>query len=180
MILSRLLYLCHPRAMPESSHRGSLHWYRSMEAIWMNAGVIGGLLVVVGGLFLAIGVFGGPRQRIGLWLGGLLLLLSAYVLMAGFRAGIGVGRDGVLVRSMWGRSRWIPWPAIERFSVVRRRIPRGGRVAVIAVTFVENREPLFVAACAREPWGKTWTRTNLKMGTLLNALENARLSVPSL
>jgi hypothetical protein len=160
--------------MPDSSRREKLHWYRCMEAIWMNAGVIGGLAIIAGGLSIAIGVLGGPRQLVGLWVGALALLFAAYILIAGFRAGIGVGRDGVRVRSMWGWGRWIPWPDIERFAVIRRRVPRGGQMAVIAVIFVESRKPSLVYACSREPWGRSWTRTNLKMSALQNALENAR------
>lgn len=176
LTLSGFLRPCKTDAVHNFSRREKLRWYRCKQAIWQNAGVVGGLGVIGGGLMLAAALSG--SQRTWWWFGAVVLLASAYVLITGFRAGIGVGHNGVLVRSMLGRSRWMLWPEIERFSIVRRRVPRGGQVAVIAVIFVDSRKPLLADACALERWGKDWTKVNLKMGAIQNALENARGGIP--
>jgi hypothetical protein len=164
--------------MHDPPRRQILRWYRCTQTIWLSAGLPGGLAVIAGGAALALNL-SDPRQRGWWWLGALFVLAGAYLLISGFRAGIGVARDGVLIRSMTGRTRWISWPQIDRFTIIRRRGARGGQVAVIAVTFTENRKPLLVDSCAFRPWGKDWTKTNRKIGALQDGLETARAGIPN-
>jgi len=164
--------------MHDSSRREILRWYRCMQQIWIQAGLLGGLLVISGCSSIVI-ILNEPGQGGWVFFGILLVLAGAYLLIAGFRAGIGVALDGALVRSMYGRTYWIPWPEIDHFSIVRRSGTGGGHYTVIAVIFVNSREPLHVDACTLALWGNDRTKANLKMDALLNALENERGGVPN-
>jgi hypothetical protein len=59
-------------------------------------------------------------DSVGLVLGAVLALLSLLFLATSFRAGIGVGADGVLVRRAFGRDRWVPWPQVQRFDLEQK------------------------------------------------------------
>lgn len=168
--------------MKDSSRREYRHWYRCQQAIWTSTGLLGGLCVIIGASLIAISV-NNPHQRGWWWPSVLFLPAGAYLVIAGLRSGIGVGRDGVLVRSMFGPSRSIPWSGIKEFSVYRRT--RNRPTTMIAVNYVENRKPLLVESCSLQPWWgeKSWTKINRRMSAmqnaLQNALENARGGVPS-
>jgi hypothetical protein len=132
---------------------------------------VGAAAVGVGVLF-AVQTLDGQHQA-AVYVGIPFVLVGVYLLIACFRAGVGVGRDGVLIRSMSGGTEWIPWSEIEQFSIVRRRY-RGGPYASVTVIFVDNRKPVFIDACSAAPRRKGWTEANLTLGALQTALENAR------
>lgn len=66
--------------------------------------------------------------------------------VGGFRAGIGAGADGVLVRRATGRSQWVPWTEVERFDALEKKGSRGGVIHQIAV-IRRDAKPLITAGC---------------------------------
>ena len=96
------------------------------------------------------------------------------MLVAAFHSGIGVARDGVLVRSNLGRTNWIPWPEIEKFEIVSPPNWRGDYRAIAVVR--PGKSPLNAEACTYVPWSK-WTESNRKiLQDLLRALEDERIT----
>jgi hypothetical protein len=149
-----------------------------MRTIRIYAGWLGGL-TIFGSCSLIVISLSEPGEGGWAFVGVLIVFAGAYLLIAGFRAGIGVARDGVLVRSMSGRTRWISWPEIDHFGIIVRQGGEGyGESAVIAVVFVDNRKPLHVSACTLGSWEKVRTKT--QMDALQDALENERENAESL
>lgn len=161
-----------------SPHRGNLRWYRNRVGVLNTAEGgpwIAGAAAVAVGLLFAVETLEGQHPA-AVYVGIPFALVGVYLSIAGFRAGVGVGRDGVLIRSMSGGTEWIPWSEIEQFSIIRRRA-RGDLYASVAVVFVDNRKPVFINACSAAPRRKDWTKANLKLGALQTALENARVAL---
>ena len=102
------------------------------------------------------------------------MLPGVYLLVAGIHSGIGVARDGVLVRSNLGRAHWIPWPEIEKFEIVSPPNWIGDYRAIAVVR--RGKSPLIADACAYIPWSKR-TESNRKiLQDLLRALEDERIA----
>ena len=82
-------------------------------------------------------------------------------------------RDGVLVRSILGRTNWIPWLEIEKFEIVEPPNWRGDYRAIAVVR--SGKRPLIADACSYIPWSK-WTESNRKiLQDLVRALEDERI-----
>jgi hypothetical protein len=144
---------------------GQLRWYRFKSQIWSQvvpvvvfAAAVGTLMSFRGGLYAAAGV--------------LLDVVAAWLLLAGVRAGIGVGAKGVTVRSALGRSRHVPWNVVTGFEDVRppARRARAGTHAIAVIC--SDRDPLTTSAC----WYQRWTdKTGVKpVYGMINALESER------
>jgi hypothetical protein len=133
--------------------------------IWTQAGVVGGVLILLGGPVTVFSAVAGHAWP----LFGIFLPFTAWgllILVAGFRAGLGICRDGVLIRQMWFPGvRWVPWTEIQRFDVVPKN-DRGGKWMSIVVVLAD-RKPLPVDACSSYGW---------EIPTMLGALENERIS----
>jgi hypothetical protein len=144
-----------------------------MQQVWIQVRLLGTLVIICGGFSIAISL-NGPGEGNWAYVGGLFLLAGVYVFVAGFHAGIGVARDGVLVRSNLGRARWIPWPEIEKFEIVSPPNWRGDYRAMAVVR--RGKGPLIADACAYRPWSK-WTESNRKiLQDILRALEDERIT----
>jgi hypothetical protein len=146
---------------------GRLHWYRFKSQIWSQvvpgvvfAAGVGTLMSFRGGLYAAAGV--------------LLDAIAAWLLVAGIRAGIGVGTEGVTVRSTLGPSRHVPWTAVTGFKDIRpARRARAGTHAVAVIC--SDRNPLTTSAC----WYQRWTdKTGIKpVYGMIRALESERAAL---
>jgi hypothetical protein len=155
-----------------SSRAGQLHWYRFSDQIWYRVAHF----VVLLGLFAA-GLFAQAASRAGRWpeaaLGALLAAAAAWVLAAGLRSGIGVGAEGVTVRSALGRSRRVPWREVTGFQAIRAPLwdlsPRGTRA--VAVVCSDGRL-LTTAGCYFVRWSRK--SSNARLTDMLRALEAER------
>jgi hypothetical protein len=99
-----------------------LRWYRVSFVWYAVATALGSILSFVGGIW----------DVVGLGLGAVFALLSLQFLAISFRAGIGVGPDGVLVRRALGQNRWVPWAQVQRFDL-KEKATRYGMNYQIAV-----------------------------------------------
>ena len=131
-VSSRLLLLCQAAVVHRSSRREILRWYRSMQQVWIQVRLLGTLFILGGASFIAL-TLKGPSQGNWAYVGALIAVIGVYVLVAGFHSGVGVARDGVLVRSNLGRTNWIPWPEIEKFEIVSPPNWRGDYRAIAVV-----------------------------------------------
>ena len=154
--------------------RRQLRWYRFPDQILFSTGTPCMFLALFGALLAWQGL---TRYGIGpaeVAVGALLGVAAAWGLVSGFRSGIGVGRGGVTVRSVLGRSRRVPWQDVAAFQVVRPRL-RGeaasqGTVAV-AVTCRDG-QTLTTGGCYFLRW--TNKSGNKKVVQMLRALEAER------
>src|ERR1700743_983335 len=130
-----------------------------MQQVWIQARLLGTLVIICGGSFIAISV-NAPGQGNWAYVGALIVVAGVYLLVAGFHSGIGMARDGVLVRSNLGRTNWIPWPEVEKFEIVSPPNWIGDYRAIAVVR--RGKGPLIADACAYIPWSK-WTESNRKI-----------------
>jgi hypothetical protein len=154
--------------MHNRSRKEVLRWYRCKPGIWAETGLAGCFFLAFG-LFL-FGLAVAQANATGLIVSGLITVLSAFMLAVGFRAGIGVSAEGVLVRSLFGRRRWASWSEIERFAIVKPPGWKGGRA--IAVMLVDRR-PLIVDGCIN---GFETKRSRSRLPDLLRTLEDERMA----
>jgi hypothetical protein len=144
-----------------------------MQQVWIQARLLGTIIIICGGYFIAISL-NEPGQGNWAYVGALIVVTGVYLLFAGFHSGIGVARDGVLVRSNLGRTNWIPWPEIEKFEIVSPPNWIGDYRAIAVVR--RGKSPLIADACAYIPWSK-WTESSRKiLQDLLRALEDERVT----
>lgn len=144
-----------------------------MQQVWIQVRLLGTLFILGGASFIAL-TLKGPGQGNWAYVGALIAVIGVYVLVAGFHSGVGVARDGVLVRSNLGRTNWIPWPEIEKFEIVSPPNWRGDYRAIAVVR--RGKSPLIADACSYIPWSK-WTESNRKiLRDLLRALEDERIT----
>jgi Bacterial PH domain len=145
-----------------------LRWYRFKSQIWSQVvpvcaclAAVGTLMCFRGGLYIAAGV--------------LFDLAAACLLLAGVRAGIGVGTDGVTVRSAFGRTRHVPWNVVTGFEDIRppARRARAGTHAIAVMC--ADRDPLTTSAC----WYQRYTdKTGIKpVYGMIHALESERAAL---
>jgi hypothetical protein len=169
--LFSLILLC-KTAVVHTSRREILHWHRSMQQVWMQPRLLGILAIIGGAYFFAI-YLNAPGQGNWAYVGVLMVVAGFYLLVASIRSGIGVARDGVLVRSTLGRARWIPWPEIEKFEIITPPHWRGDYRAIAVVR--RGKSPLIADACAYIPWSKR-TADRKTLRDLLRALEDERIA----
>jgi hypothetical protein len=152
--------------MRKSARGEVLRWYRNRTWIWSQSGVFGGITILVGGgMAVTLAALGGGRdwQTVGFFLA--FAAWGILALAAGFRAGLGICQDGVLIRQTSGWTRWVPWTEIERFDVVPK-YTRAGKWMSVVVVFA-GRKPLPISACSF--YGR-------EIPAMLSALENERIS----
>jgi len=102
-----------------------------------------------------------------------------WVLVAGLRSGIGVGADGVTVRSALGWTRRVSWQDVTGFRALempRWKAPSGARMVAVAVVG-RDRRPLTTAACFFQPWTKK--SGYQRVDEMRRALETERSARPS-
>jgi hypothetical protein len=101
-------------------------------------------------------------------LGLLTLLTVAIAFLSRFpsREGIGVGDNGVLVRSRSRPDQWVPWSEVERFEVVSQ-----GRADAISV-IRGNAEPLLAGRFYRRPLTRARNVPAIKAYKAQHALEH--------
>jgi hypothetical protein len=121
-----------------------LRWYRGRSFIWTDYVSVSVLFAILAGLC----IWGTAETGGGAWLGTAVVTapFSLYRLVGGFRAGIGVGADGVLVRQGSGRSQWVPWTEIERFGFLKKKYTRGGVIFRVVVVR-RDAKPLSTDGC---------------------------------
>jgi hypothetical protein len=122
-----------------------LRWYRFKSQIWSQVVPVVGFVAGVGTLMF---FRGGLYAALGL----LLDVVAAWLLVAGTRAGIGVGTNGVTVRSALGRSRHVPWNAVTGFEDVRPPLRRARAGTHAIAVICSDRDPLTTSACRYQRW----------------------------
>lgn len=143
-------------------------WYRNMRWIWLNAGWVGVAGILLGVPFTVLFTkYKGPDWPLGALLGLAFTAIGIWASVTGFRAGLGICGDGVLIRQMYGRTRWVPWTEIERFDTALEHT-RGDKYLKIVV-LLTDKKPLPVSACAFS--GKFM---EADISAMLNDLENER------
>ena len=165
--------------MPGSSLGGAqLRWYRFTDQIALrtfpiSAGLAGtAVLLMDRGTTVAGDGLGVPA-------GVLLGVAAVWVLVAGLRSGIGVGADGVTVRSALGWTRRVSWQDVTGFRALempRWKAPSGARMLAVAVVG-RDRRPLTTAACFFQPWTKK--SGYQRVDEMRRALETERPARPS-
>lgn len=156
----------------DSSPSGRRRWYRFSHQIWYRTAHFAVLLSL-----FAAGLAVQAASPAGGWpeaaLAALCGAAAGWVLVAGLRSGIGVGPEGVTVRSILGPARHVPWPDVDGFRAVRAPLfdlsPRGTRA--VAVICCDGRL-LTTAGCYFMRWSKN--SGNEKLLAMLQALEAER------
>jgi hypothetical protein len=158
-----------------SSGAGRLRWYRFRGDLWYRTGFFSGVLTLGAVALLYSGVTD-ASLRLEAASGAMLGAVAVWVLVAGLRSGIGVGAEGVTVRSALGWSRRVPWQEVVGFQAVRPSAwVVSSSVAARAVAVVcRDRRPLTTAGCY-------FTRSSKKSGfrrvdEMLRALEAERVA----
>jgi hypothetical protein len=111
--------------------------------------------------------------RTGAW-GGVGAIAAGAVLRAighlfPSRDGIGVGDNGVLVRSRSRPDQWVPWSEVERFEVVSRG--RGDAISVIR----GNGEPLLAGRFRTNSFTRARNARAIEAYKVQQALEHERV-----
>jgi hypothetical protein len=159
--------------MPNSAPDEALHWYRSPRAtrIWTMT-LIAAPGIPVSFLLVAISVV--YRYWFSFFVGAASFALVVWAVVVVWRSGVGVGRDGVLVRSTSGLTRWVPWTDVERFDLVTPPKSRSSSMRAIAV-IRRNAGPVIANGLGYAPLNGDSTKIEIE--DLLNALENERRAV---
>jgi len=124
--------------------------------------VLGGIFVVFGIIFGALTVL--PGALFVIWFCLASVAISATSLAAARSTGLGICRDGIRVRWIYGWERWVPWSEIERFDTI---VQYGrGPYRTIIVVFAD-RKPLRAPGCSF---------SGMKVPPMLAALEKQRMT----
>jgi hypothetical protein len=85
-----------------------------------------------------------------------------------------VGNEGVIVRSVTGRSKRLPWPEVTGFREVNPRLVNGSATrGVVAVAVIcRDGEALITGGCYSQRWSKKSGYTRVR--DMVRALQNER------
>jgi hypothetical protein len=167
--------------MRDSAGEQVRHWYRSGAIDPVTAFLartrVTAVLAQTTAVAGAGGIVAGAVLRVdGLLVGGIALaalglLTVAVKLLARIpsREGIGVGDNGVLVRSRSRPDQWVPWSEVEKFGV----ISQGGLDAISIIR--SNAEPLLAGRFYSSSLSRGRNAPVIKAYRIQHALEHERV-----
>jgi hypothetical protein len=156
--------------MADSAGGTVRHWYRGIDPVTgflLRAIAPGGVGVLALGAISRVG--GLLVTGIALCVLGLLAIAGLSLSRLPFRDGIGVGDNGVLVRSRSRPDQWVPWSEIEKFQVA----DRGGADAILIIR--SNAKPLLTGKIYSSPLSRGRNAPTIRAYEIQHALEHERV-----